>query len=42
MSSFDASTQRRTHTIDTALILPAAETLPSLFCDPAWEMAKMA
>ena len=31
MSSFDVSTQRRTNALESAQILPAAETLPSLF-----------
>ena len=33
MSGFDVATQRRTNPLDSALILPAAETLPSLFDD---------
>ena len=31
MSGFDVSSQRRTNPLESALILPAAETLPSLF-----------
>ena len=37
MSFFDTQTQRRTDAVDTALILPACETVPDLYSGPSGE-----